>query len=126
MDKNEELNKELKEEVSKTFADLSKEIGNNRQQLANKVLSLHKEIHKELNTNKVDAKRKQEILNEVSRIVKMAAQQLPHLKMNAPKTVTSKPVTPKAVTLKPAPPKPKQTKPLVAKPAKTPTAKKKK
>ena len=85
MDKDAEINKELKEEVSRIFSDLSREIGNNRQQLANKVLSIHKEINKELTRNEIDANRKKEILSEVSRTVKMAAQQLPHLRMAPPR-----------------------------------------
>lgn len=89
METSEELNKELREEVNKIFADLAKEIGSNRQQLANKVLSHHKEINKELTKSKVDDERKKGILSEVSRIVKMAGQQLPHLKMHAPKPVTA-------------------------------------
>ena len=116
MEKNPELNKELKEEVNMTFADLSKEIGNNRQQLANKVLEVHREINRELSRNKVDAKRKMEILAEVSKVVKMAAQQLPHLKMNAPKPVAT---TPKPAA---APPKPV----VIQKPKASIPAKKKK
>ena len=116
MEKNPELNKELKEEVNKTFADLSKEIGNNRQQLANKVLEVQREINKELSRNNVDAKRKMEILAEVSKVVKMAAQQLPHLKMNAPKPAAP----PKAAV---TPQKPSATRP---KTKTSPPAKKKK
>ncbi len=94
METNNELNKELKDVVNKIFADLSKEIGNNRQQLANKVLSLHKEINKELTKNEIDAGRKKEILAEVSKIVKMASQQLPHLKWGHPKPVPAKVIAP--------------------------------
>jgi len=78
METTKELNVELKEEVNKMFADLFKEIGSNRVQLANKVMVLQKEIHKELNKTKVDAHRKKEILREVANMGKMAAQQLPH------------------------------------------------
>ena len=85
MAKSLELNKEFKEEINKVFTDLFKEIGNNRQQLVAKVLSQHKELHKELTKNKIDTKRQNEIRAEVSRIVKMAHQQLPHLKAESPK-----------------------------------------
>ena len=127
MEKGGELNKELKEEINLTLTTLLREIGNSRQQLFNKVLNFHTEIHKELSKNKIDAERQKEIQNEVSRTVKMAHQQLPHLKMNMPKpTAAPKPTpTPKATaTPKPAAaPKPA---PPVAKSKPKPAAKKKK
>jgi hypothetical protein len=99
METNPELNKELHAEVNATFASLYKEIGNNRQQLANKVLGLHKELNKELGRSTVTEQRKKEILAEVARIVKMAAQQLPHLKFAHPK-----PVSPSAAAVAPVKP----------------------
>ena len=111
MEKNQDLNKELKEQINTTFADLFKEIGNNRQQLNNKVLNVQMGIIKELSKGKVDAKRQKEILHEVSATVKMAAQQLPHMKLNLPKpatpsapstTPTKKPTTPPAASPPPA------------------------
>ena len=114
-----EFNPELKEEVSKILSQLYREIGNNRQQLTNKVLGLHREINKELNASKVDAERAKGILAEVARIVKMAAQQLPHLKMNPGRPVA--PSVPKPVAPKPVPQTPrveeKQVTPKKAAPA---------
>jgi len=131
-----ELNKELKEEINKALTELLKEIGNNRQQLFNKVMGFHTELHRELSKNKIDADREKEIHIEVNRIVKMAHQQLPHLKFKSPQVATA--TTP---TVKPEPkakpepkpkaePKPKpeakaKPKPKPAPKAK-PTAKKKK
>ena len=103
MEKNNTLNQELKESINKIFADLFKEIGNNRQQLSNTVLSAQMGINKELSKDKIGAEREREIRNEVSAIVRNAAKQLPHLKMQAPKPATPKPAaTPKP----PAPAKP--------------------
>ena len=103
MEKNTALNQELKESINKIFADLFKEIGNNRQQLSNTVLSAQMGINKELSRDTVDAKREKEMRNEVSAIVRLAAKQLPHLKMQAPKPAAPKPAaTPKP----PAPAKP--------------------
>ncbi|HRI78757.1 MAG TPA: hypothetical protein PLR06_04405 [Cyclobacteriaceae bacterium] len=84
-----ELNKELKEEIGKTLTDLLKEIGNNRQQLFNKVMGFHTELHRELSKNKIDDNRQKEIRIEVSRIIKMAHQQLPHLKFKVPQTTAA-------------------------------------
>src|SRR6185369_5736872 len=84
-----ELNKELKEEINKTLTDLLKEIGNNRRQLFNKVMGFHTELHRELSKNKIDADREKEIHIEVNRIVKMAHQQLPHLKFKSPQPATA-------------------------------------
>jgi hypothetical protein len=134
MESTTELNKELKEEVNKIFADLFKEIGSNRAQLSNKVLVLHKEFNKELSKEKVDGKRKAEILSEISRIVKMAAQQLPHLKrIISPKPAMASP-KPSVAVAKPADttPKPEAPKSIPAAKkksapaAKTPVKKKKK
>lgn len=92
MEKKKELNRELAEEIHNTVTELLKEIGNNRQQLTNKVLALYKGIHKELTKAKVDAGREQGIRKEVAAIVRMARQQLPmHV---APPT--AKPVKKKA------------------------------
>jgi outer membrane biosynthesis protein TonB len=82
----EELNKALRDEINKTFADLSVEIGKNRQQLANKVLSVHMAINKELSRNVIDANREKAIRQEIASVVRMAHQQLPQIKFNLPKT----------------------------------------
>jgi len=84
MEQKKDLNKELSAEINNIFAGLFKEIGNNRQQLTNKVLATHTALHKELSKAKVDANREKEIRLEVSGIVRMAHQQLPHLKAKAP------------------------------------------
>lgn len=140
MEQDKELNQEFKDEISKTFASLFKEIGNNRQQLTGKVLSHHKEIYKELNKEEVGEERKKEIRQEVSRVVKMASQQLPHLKMVAPKPVMptqsrislppkAAPIVKPAPVIKPAPSKAKvaaKAKPVASKSKKTAPAKKKK
>ncbi len=91
MEKTQDVNKEFKEEINKIFADCSKEIGNNRQQLALKVLRLHQEINKELSKTKIDAKREKEIRSEVASMIKMAAKQLPHLKPKAPQPTPAVP-----------------------------------
>jgi len=128
MEPSKELNKEFKDEVNLIFADLFKEIGSNRAQLANKVLGIQKEINKELTKDKIDDQRKKEIRIEVSRTVKMAAQQLPHLKRNLLDRPTPPPV--KAVEkplAEPAAKKPaKPLKKPVEKPAQARPAKKKK
>ena len=120
MDKTKAFNNELKEEINKIFADLAREIGNNRQQLAFKVLGVQKEINRELSKGKVDAKQEKEIRSQVSGIIKIASQQLPHLKMNAPPP----PQSPVAKT--PAVPATKPPKSPASKPAKTPAAKSRK
>ena len=138
MEKSVELNKELKEEINKTLTDLLREIGNNRQQLFNKVMGFHTELHKELSKNKIDADRQKEIHIEVNRIVKMAHQQLPHLKFKTSQpAVAPAPGAKPEAKVKPEPkpkpevkPKPKpeakaKPKPKPAPKAK-PTAKKKK
>lgn len=131
MEKDKELNSQLKGEVNHRFEDLFKKIGNNRPQLSNKVIAEYKEINKELNRDKVDAQRASEILHQVSGVEKMAARQLPHLEkvMVKPAVATPaaiKPAVVKPVATKPAvAPKPKAT--VSAKPAgKSSTAKKKK
>jgi len=96
MEKTQDVNKEFKEEINKIFADCSKEIGNNRQQLALKMLRLHQEINKELSKTKIDAKREKEIRSEVAGMIKMAAQQLPHLKLKAPQPTTASAPSPPA------------------------------
>jgi hypothetical protein len=129
-----ELNSELQTTVNKRFEDLLKEIGPNRQQLSTKVSMAYHELHKELSKEKVDAKRKGAILQEIKQIEKMAAQQLPH-HLKKPGTVSaplsqkiSKPVSasvePKKEEKKAPPPTEKKSipKPSASKPA----AKKKK
>ena len=102
MEKNTALNQELKESINKIFADLFKEIGNNRQQLSNTVLSAQMSINKELSKDTIDANREKEMRNEVSAIVRMAAKQLPHLKMKASNpAATSKPPAPAKPTSAP-------------------------
>jgi hypothetical protein len=91
MENGKEINAELKEEVNKLFADLFKEIGNNRVQLSNQVFNVQHEINKELNRDKVDAARRLEILAEFTKAEKMAAKQLPHLKRNIPKLAGTAP-----------------------------------
>lgn len=80
MEKKKEPNKELAEEIHNIITDLLKEIGNNRQQLTNKVLAMYKVIHKELGKAKVDAARDAEMRKEVAAIVRMARHQLPQHK----------------------------------------------
>ena len=130
MEPNNDLNTKLKEEINKIFEDLFKKIGNNRQQLANKVIGFHKEINKELSKMQVDANREAVIRREVARIEKMAAKQLPHLEripirtplpVAAPRQVVSKapPSVAKAATpvatSTPAPVVAKATEPVKAK-----------
>ena len=116
MEPNKDLNTKLKEEVNKIFEDLFKKIGNNRQQLANKVIGFRKEINKELTNTAADSKREVEIRREVAAIEKMAAQQLPHLER-----IPLRPVAPAApiVAKTPAPVKAKTPVPTVTKTAAT-------
>ncbi len=74
-----ELNPELKKEVNGRLEDLLKKIGNNRQQLSNKVVGFYRDINKEMNREKLDTAAKESILKEVAGIERMAAKQLPHL-----------------------------------------------
>jgi hypothetical protein len=111
MEQNPEHNQELKQEVNRKFAELYHDIGSNREQLANKVIGIQRDIIKELARHPVDEQRKKEILNEVNRTIKMAAGQLP-LRKGPPKPAVAAPV--------PAPPK--STVPKVAAP-KNPVAK---
>jgi len=91
MEKKKEPNKALAEEIHNTITDLLKEIGNNRQQLMNKVLAIYKGIHKELTKDKVDAEREKGIRKEVAAIVRMARHQLPqHITPPAPKPAKKK------------------------------------
>jgi hypothetical protein len=117
----EELNSELKAAVNKRFEELFKHIGNNRVQLANKVSGVHRELNKELSKETIDEKRKVQIMIEVSKIEKMAAQQLPHMLRHAVKPISENPASPVAAAPKPpappAPVKPPQAaKPVAAKP----------
>jgi hypothetical protein len=109
MEASKELNSELKAQINKRFEDLFKEIGNNRQQLAAKVLEVHRNINKELSKEKVDEKRQNELLAEVSKIERIAAQQLPHILRKPMPGAPPKPVAPKATVAKPASPAQKQT-----------------
>ena len=93
----EEFNLALRQTINDTFASLLKEIGNNRQQLFNKVLGIHKELNKELSKGPVDAQREKQVLHEVASVLRMAAGQLPHLRTVAPKEIAP---------LRPTPPPP--------------------
>jgi hypothetical protein len=115
MEPSKDLNGKLKEEVNKIFEDLFRKIGNNRQQLANKVIGFHKEINKELTKTTVDAKREVEIRREVAGIEKMAAKQLPHLERTPPRTATPVAAPAPAVAKAPAPAAPKVPAPVEAK-----------
>ena len=124
----EELNKALREEINKIFADLSVEIGKNRQQLANKVLSVHMAINKELSRNAINADREKAVRHEVAAVVRMAHQQLPQMKFNLPKDEgTPKPApkpAPRTEAVKPAPkPAPKPEVKLAPKPVAKPAPK---
>ncbi len=122
MEPNNDLNTKLKEEINKIFEDLFRKIGNNRQQLANKVIGFHKEINRELSKMQVDANREAVIRREVAGIDKMAAKQLPHLEripirtplpVAAPKQVLSK--APPSVAKAPTPVATSTPAPVVAK-----------
>ena len=80
MGKKTEFNRELRDQINKTFTELFDEIGNNRQQLFNKVLSVHQRINKELTKSAADANKQKEILREVSATLRMASSQLPQIK----------------------------------------------
>jgi hypothetical protein len=122
-----ELNSELQATVNKRFEELLKEIGPNRQQLSTKVSMAYHELHKELSKEKVDAKRKGIIMQEIKNIEKMAAQQLPHhLKKpgaisQAPSHQVSAPLAAKMAVKKEAQVKEKKpaAKPAASKPAAT-------
>lgn len=132
MESEKEFNAKLKNEINARFDVLFKKIGNNRQQLANKVVTARHELIKELNKAKVDAKREAEILREVTSIEKMAAKQLPHLErtvvVSAPQQKPiekpSPPKTPATPVPTPAKSKPAAKKPPA--PAKKAAPKKKK
>src|SRR5258708_692469 len=116
MEPSNDLNAKLKEEINKIFEDLFRKIGNNRQQLANKVIGFHKEINKELTKTQVDANREAEIRREVAGIEKMAAKQLPHLEripIRTPLPVAA----PRPVVSKAPPPMVKAPAPVAAKAA---------
>ena len=129
----EELNKALREEINKIFADLSVEIGKNRQQLANKVLSAHMAINKELSRNAINADREKAIRHEVAAVVRMAHQQLPQMKFSLPKAEGTPKPAPKPAprteavkpALKPAPKPEIKLAPKPVKPAPKPIAKSK-
>jgi hypothetical protein len=74
-----EFNVKLKQEVNDKFDTLFRKIGNNRQQLATKVVAVQHAILKELNKSKVEEGRQREILREVAETERMAAKQLPHV-----------------------------------------------
>jgi hypothetical protein len=77
MAKKTDHNYALLAETDSQFSNLLKEIGNNRQQLFNKVLAAHTAIHRELSAGPINSAREKEIRMEVSRTVKMASHQLP-------------------------------------------------
>src|SRR5882724_7370431 len=86
-----QLNK-LKATVRQRFDELYQRIGTTRKNLENTVLLVDQAITKELNKEKIDAKREKDLLGKLRDIEKTANNQLPHVH-KAPVAATPATVT---------------------------------